>query len=586
MLRWLPGLRRWLLGGMLGFVLALLTSAPARAWDLWLVTSQRRILVIRDVDSTPTQIFRLQHDPIVGAYNQALGDFAFAANGRLYGISLTLGTPARLYQVDPTTGAVAPEGAFPFEWGNSLYFEPRSDRGYVGGGLKSWRPYRLLEGFYIFTGYDPATTTLWHDMRPDFPAGGYTVGYAHHQGHLYAFWGQGHMYAHTIYLLRITEDAHGNFVSYVNLGDVESHGIPEGAWDLVSDGVNLYAISPQALYRVTNERGAGPARFTKVMDFALEAGETVNGATARWADLELTQQMQASAVSVGQPFTLTVDLANRGPHPAERVTVRVALPTTVRVRHGTPDQGAFDPRAGVWTVGTVLAAGRARLTLTLEPTAAGTARFQAWVDHSAALDPDSTPMADLRVDDWGDGVPDDDESELEAHVLAAALPRTGFAPGHAVPWAARPAEASALALRLRIPRLDVDAPIVGVPLTDAGWDVAWLHDQVGWLQGSAFPTWAGNTVLTAHVWDADNTPGLFYGLRLLRYGDRLWVHTPEAAIAYHVVDNRLVGPDQVAWVFAPASDDVLTLVTCQGYDPMAGTYTFRRVVRAVRVTTP
>ena len=832
---WLRRLRRVFL---LVLFLGLTMPTPARAWDLWLITNQHRVLVIRDLDTAPTQVHLFNHTPIAGAYNEALGDFAFAGNGTLYGVSVTLGSPSGLYTIDPTSGAVAHLGDFPFEWGNSLYFDPRSDRGYVGGGLESWSPYQLLYGFYIFTAYDPATTTLWHDMRSDFPSGGYTAGYAHHDGHLFAFWGIGHMYAHTIYLLRITEDGAGNFVSYVNLGDVESRGIPEGAWDIISDGVNLYAVSPQALYRIGDYQGAGPATYTKVLDFALEAGETVNGATAPWADLELSlQALPASSGPVGA-FEVVVEVTNRGPHPAERVRVQVPLPADTSLSGQTASQGAYDPATEVWMLGTLAAGATARLTLALLPTSAGPFRLLAWVSHSSALDPDSSPLGDLAVDDWGDGLADDDEAaatyapeadlaltktvdplragpgapvvftvtvsnagpsgatgvevtdqlpsgyayvssapsqgaydpasgvwtvgdlangasatleitatvqargeytnaaevtavlqvdpdsvpgdgtgddyaeaaivyepeadlsvtktatpttaepgdtvvftvtvsnagpndaagvevterlpagftllriatsqgrydartgvwevgrlpagaaatltltarahtsgehvnvaevtaadtadpdstpgdgrgddyaRLTVRVWPPVLPTTGFPPGQVGPLAPRPAGARTLDVRLRIPRLGVDAPVVGVPLTPAGWDVAWLYDQVGWLQGSAFPTWAGNTVLTGHVWNADNTPGLFYGLPRLRYGDLLILEVGAARVTYRVVDAGWVAPQAVDAVFAPASGAMLTLVTCSGYDPTQGQYTARYMLRAVPVPAP
>ena len=52
---------------------------------------------------------------------------------------------------------------------------------------------------------------------------------------------------------------------------------------------------------------------------------------------------------------------------------------------------------------------------------------------------------------------------------------------------------------LEIPKLGVYTEIVGIPYTESGWDVTWLWKQAGYLQGTAFPTWKGNTVLTSHV---------------------------------------------------------------------------------------
>ena len=41
---------------------------------------------------------------------------------------------------------------------------------------------------------------------------------------------------------------------------------------------------------------------------------------------------------------------------------------------------------------------------------------------------------------------------------------------------------------LDIPSLGVKIAIVGVPKRDGTWNVAWLTDQAGWLEGSAFPS--------------------------------------------------------------------------------------------------
>jgi len=568
---------------LLSLFMWLYVAYPVYAWDLWLVTNQHRILVIRDVDTAPTQVYLRNHDPIPGAYEQALGDLAFAPNGTVYGISVTLGVPSALYVVDVDTGAVTYVGDFPFQWGTSLHFHPRTEQGYAGGGLESWSPYEMLRGFYVFDNYDPATTRLWHDMRTEgYPDGGYIMGYTHHQGYLYTFWGQGHRYAHTTYLLRITEDADGNFVSFVNLGDAEGHGIPQGPEDLISDGVNLYVLSEYALYRATNYEGDGPATYTKILDFDLNPGELVYSATAPWADLELSLETAPATSAPAGAVNLIVRLANRGPYASERIQVAIPLPAEVRVYRQSSTQGAYDVDTATWSVGDLAVNGEAVLTLTLLP-GAGTGSFEvrAWVTHSSALDPDSSPLSDMATDDLGDELADDDEAILQ--IVVPSLPETGFAPGRITPLAPRPAEAQFLVWRVRIPRLGVDAPIVGVPFSARGWDVSWLNDQVGWLHGSAFPTWEGNTVLTAHVWNADNTPGLFYNLKHLRYGDRVYLYTDRMTATYMVVDNRLVPPAEVKMAFAPADADVLTLLTCQGFDAERETYVYRRLVRAVRV---
>jgi hypothetical protein len=123
---------------------------------------------------------------------------------------------------------------------------------------------------------------------------------------------------------------------------------------------------------------------------------------------------------------------------------------------------------------------------------------------------------------------------------ASFLPATGFPMGRVTQLAAQPAEKAYAAygeLTLEIPSLGIEAPIVGVPQTSDGWDVSWLGKSVGWLAGSAFPTWQGNTVLTAHVWNADNTPGIFANIKTLKYGDRFSIHAFGQEYVYEVREN-------------------------------------------------
>ncbi len=78
---------------------------------------------------------------------------------------------------------------------------------------------------------------------------------------------------------------------------------------------------------------------------------------------------------------------------------------------------------------------------------------------------------------------------------------------------------TSIAMVLEIPKLDVSMPIVGVPQSGNSWDATWLGNSAGCLAGSAFPTWAGNTVITGHVWDAWNQPGIFSNPKTLGDGD-------------------------------------------------------------------
>jgi hypothetical protein len=44
-------------------------------------------------------------------------------------------------------------------------------------------------------------------------------------------------------------------------------------------------------------------------------------------------------------------------------------------------------------------------------------------------------------------------------------------------------------LHLEIPRLGFNQPIVGIQFKDKGWDVKWLDDDIGYLEGSAYLCW-------------------------------------------------------------------------------------------------
>ncbi len=169
-----------------------------------------------------------------------------------------------------------------------------------------------------------------------------------------------------------------------------------------------------------------------------------------------------------------------------------------------------------------------------------------------------------------------------AEVLKA-LPETGFAPHRVTSIPPQEVVYDALdGIVLEIPKLDVRVPIVGVPRGAQGWDLTWLWDQAGWLEGTAFPTWAGNTALTAHVYLPDGEPGPFIHLYDLRWGDRVILHAYGQRYIYEVRDVRLVSPDDTS-VLGHKERDWVTLITCRGYDDALGDYRWRVVVQAVLV---
>jgi LPXTG-site transpeptidase (sortase) family protein len=163
------------------------------------------------------------------------------------------------------------------------------------------------------------------------------------------------------------------------------------------------------------------------------------------------------------------------------------------------------------------------------------------------------------------------------------LPGTGFAPGKVTTLpkqAAEQAYADLGDLWLEIPSLGVKTPIVGVPKNAGVWDVDWLWEQAGWLQGTAFPTWQGNSVLTAHVYLPNGKPGPFIDLSKLRFGNQAIVHAFGQRYVYEIRTNHTILPTDMS-PFKHEEKAWLTLLTCKGYDENTDSYKYRVEVRAV-----
>lgn len=168
-----------------------------------------------------------------------------------------------------------------------------------------------------------------------------------------------------------------------------------------------------------------------------------------------------------------------------------------------------------------------------------------------------------------------------------SLPDTGFPPSRYTALPAQPLGKqyhSLGELWLEIPSLGVQQAIIGVPQTSEGWDVTWLGERIGYLAGTTFPTWSGNTGLTGHVYDANGLPGPFEKLNQLRWGERVLIHAFGQVYTYEVRSvQNWVRPADSRSLIRHEDYDWITLITCRGYDPASGGYTYRSVVRAVLV---
>jgi sortase (surface protein transpeptidase) len=143
-----------------------------------------------------------------------------------------------------------------------------------------------------------------------------------------------------------------------------------------------------------------------------------------------------------------------------------------------------------------------------------------------------------------------------------------------------------LPLRLKIPRLAVDAPVISVGLTpELAMDVPQRAEEVGWYEYSPRPGMKGNSVLAGHL-DWNGVPGVFRRLIDLKQGDSVVIRGADGQERPYAVEwNRewQTGQAPLTTVFEPIDRPALTLITCGGrWNPATRLYDTRVVVRAFR----
>ncbi|GAB4499131.1 MAG: hypothetical protein OHK003_13820 [Anaerolineales bacterium] len=118
-----------------------------------------------------------------------------------------------------------------------------------------------------------------------------------------------------------------------------------------------------------------------------------------------------------------------------------------------------------------------------------------------------------------------------------------------------PTAAPDQAVRIQIPSINVDAPVV----QGDGWEQ--LKKGVGQYIGSSPPGRDGNLVLSAHN---DVYGEIFRYLDRLVPGDQIIVYTQQRQFTYIVDRTVLVEPTAVE-VMAPTSSPTVTLISCYPY---------------------
>lgn len=111
------------------------------------------------------------------------------------------------------------------------------------------------------------------------------------------------------------------------------------------------------------------------------------------------------------------------------------------------------------------------------------------------------------------------------------------------------------AIRIQIPAIKVDAPVV----QGDGWEQ--LKKGVGQRLGTPNPGQRGNIVLSAHN---DIFGEIFRDLDKLKPGDQVILYSNQRAYVYIVQQTQIVEPTRVE-VMAPTQEPIVTLISCYPY---------------------
>lgn len=125
-----------------------------------------------------------------------------------------------------------------------------------------------------------------------------------------------------------------------------------------------------------------------------------------------------------------------------------------------------------------------------------------------------------------------------------------------------------LPARLKIPSINVDAPVEYVGLTsDGAMDAPKGPNEVVWFNLGSRPGENSTAVMAGHYGWKNNIPAVFDNLHKLCKGDRIFVEdTKEVTTTFVVREIRTYGKDEVAPDVFGSSDGKahLNLITCTG----------------------
>ena len=196
---------------------------------------------------------------------------------------------------------------------------------------------------------------------------------------------------------------------------------------------------------------------------------------------------------------------------------------------------------------------------------------------------------------------------LGAGLVAVGVGTTGLtvsalSPAHAAPLPARPApipaptgrtvapasvatgQQAARPVSLSIPSIGVRTRLIHLGVNrDGTLQVPSSTAVAGWYTGSPRPGMVGSAIIAGHV-DSRTGPGIFFWLRTLRPGDRIYVGRADGTMAVFTVTRISKFAKEhfpTAAVYGPVPDAELRVITCGGiFDRSLGRYLSNVVVFA------
>jgi len=212
------------------------------------------------------------------------------------------------------------------------------------------------------------------------------------------------------------------------------------------------------------------------------------------------------------------------------------------------------------------------------------------VTWHAILDEDRTFSLTL-VSDTGE-VPDVPALPVEQATNPQTLPLTTTVVEEPPTFQVAPAPPAApgrtpLPKRIKIPAINVDAPVIQVGLEPSGI-MASPDDAaiVGWYELGPRPGESSNAILAGHV-DWKGEIGVFSELDTLKIGDAIEVESaPNVSYKFVVESIEQYSTDNAPLdeIFGGTPQSIITLITCGGiYDAIRQEYNDRIIVRARKV---